>query len=161
MATTTAALTITSNDLVGDALSLSTSNTLYKAGTVEGLDQSTGLNHVYLTATTNIDLFGTLLPSGSTGNVPVYEGKSHWVYIANMSEDETEFLTITIGDKVIGKLYGGTGGGDFMWMPWDHAADSLDGATKHADIELAPSVATGVHVEYAMIHEGHQLATAV
>ena len=160
MATTTAALTITSNDLVGDALSLSTSNTLYKAGTVEGLDQSTGLNHVYLTATTNIDLFGTLLPSGSTGNVPVYEGKSHWVYIANMSEDETEFLTITIGDKVIGKLYGGSGGGDFLWMPWDTAQDT-HANNKHADIELLPSVDTGIHVEYAMIHEGFQLPTAV
>ena len=157
MATTTAALTITSNDLVGDALSLSTSNTLYKVGSTEGLDQATGLNHVYLTATTNVDLFGTLLPSGSTGNVPVYQGKSHWVYIANMSEDETEYCTITIGDKVVGLLYAG----DFLWMPWDHAADALDGATKHADIELAPSVATGMHIEYAMIHEGHQLATAV
>tara|TARA_R100000995_G_C3426530_1_gene96452 strand:- start:145 stop:609 length:465 start_codon:yes stop_codon:yes gene_type:complete len=154
MATTTAALTITSNDLVGDALSLSTSNTLYKAGTVEGLDQSTGLNHVYLTATTNIDLFGAII------DTPAYEGKSHWVYIANMSEDETEFLTITIGDKVIGKLYGGSGGGDFLWMPWDTAEDT-HANNKHADIELLPSVATGMHVEYAMIHEGFQLPTAV
>jgi hypothetical protein len=150
MATTTAALTITSNDLVGDALSLSTSNTLYKAGTVEGLNQSTGLNRVYLTAATNIDLFGAII------DTPAYEGKSHWVYIANMSEDETEFLTITIGDKVIGLLYAG----DFMWMPWDTAADT-DTGNKHADIEVLPSVATGMHVEYAMIHEGFQLPTAV
>ena len=40
MATTTAALTITSTDLVGDALSLSASSTLYKAGTTTGLEQA-------------------------------------------------------------------------------------------------------------------------
>ena len=43
MATTTASLTITSSDLVGDALSLSTANELYKAGTTTGLDQTTGM----------------------------------------------------------------------------------------------------------------------
>ena len=157
MATTTAALTITSNDLVGDALSLSTSNTLYKAGSTDGLDQATGLNHIYLTATTNVDLFGTLVDTGSAPPAATaYEGKSHWVYIANMSTDETEYCTITIGDKVIGLLYGG----DFLWMPWSCAGDT-DTGNKHADIELAPSVATGMRVEYAMIHEGFQLPTAV
>ena len=157
MATTTASLTISSSDLVGDALSLSTSNTLYKAGTVEGLDQATGLNHVYLTAATNVDLFGALIDTGSAPPAATaYEDKSHWVYIANMSEDETEYCTITIGDKVIGRLYAG----DFMWMPWSCSGDT-DGGNKHADIELAPSVATGMHIEYAMIHEGFQLPTAV
>jgi len=153
MATTTAALTITSNDLVGDALSLSTSNTLYKAGTVEGLDQVIGLNHAYLTATTNIDLFGPIV------DAPLYQGKAHWVYIANMSEDETQFFTITIGDKVIGKLYGGSGGGDFLWMPWDTAEDT-HGSNLHADIEVTPSVDTGMRIEYAMVHEGYEFRPA-
>jgi len=157
MATTTASLTITSSDLVGDALSLSASNTLHKAGTTTGLEQATGLTKTYLTAVTPIDLFGTILPSGSTGNVSTYEGKSHWIYISNKSEDETEYATITIGDKVIGRLYAG----DFMWMPWDQATDALDGTTKHADIELAPSVATGMWFEHCMIHEGMQLPTSV
>ena len=157
MATTTAALTITSNDLVGDALSLSTSNTLYKVGSTEGLDQATGLNRVYLTATTNVDLFGALVDAGAAPPAATaYEDKSHWVYIANMSEDESEYLTITIGDKVIGLLFGG----DFLWMPWSCSGDE-HANNKHADVELAPSVATGMHVEYAMIHEGFQLTTAV
>ena len=150
MATTTASLTITSSDLVGDALSLSTTNTLHKAGTTTGLEQSTGLASVYLTATTNVDLFGAIV------DTPAYQGKTHWVYICNKATDETEYATITVGDKVIGRLYAG----DFMWMPWDTAEDS-DSGNKHADIELAPSVATGMHIEYAMFHEGFQLTTAV
>jgi hypothetical protein len=157
MATTTASLTITSSDLVGDALSLSTTNTLHKAGTTTGLEQSTGLARVYFTATTNVDLFGAIVDTGSAPpSSSLYEGKTHWVYICNKSEDETEYATITIGDKVIGRLYAG----DFLWMPWDQAGDT-DTGNKHADIELAPSVATGMYVEYAMFHEGHQLTTAV
>ena len=150
MATTTAALTISSSDLVGDALSLSTSNTLYKTGTTTGLDQTTGLAHVYLTAQTNIDLFGAIV------DTPAYEGKAHWIYICNKSEDANEFVTVTIGDKVIGLLYAG----DWMWMPWDTAADT-HADNKHADIELLPSVATGMRIEYAMIHEGFEHTTAV
>jgi hypothetical protein len=150
MATTTAALTIASSDLVGDALSLSTSKELHKADTTIGLDQTSGLAKTYLTATTNIDLFGAII------DTPAFEGKSHWVYICNKSETSTEYATITVGDKVIGRLYAG----DFMWMPWDHAADT-DTGNKHADIELAPSVATGMWFEYCMIHEGMQLPTAV
>ena len=57
MATTTASLTLSSADLLSDALSLSSTNTLYKAGTTTGLDQTTGLAKVYLDATTNIDIF--------------------------------------------------------------------------------------------------------
>ena len=44
MATVTASLTLSSPDLTGDNLSLSTSSTLTKAGTVTGLDQTTGVS---------------------------------------------------------------------------------------------------------------------
>ena len=154
MATTTAALTISSSDLVGDALSLSTSKELHKADTTIGVDQTSGVACIYLTATTNLDLFGPIVDGGSSG-LP-FEGKSHWVYIRNKSETPTEFATITIGDKVIGRLYAG----DWMFMPWDTAEDT-HGDNKHADIELAPSVATGMGFEYAMFHEGFELTTAV
>ena len=43
MATTTATITLSSADLTGDALSLSTTATLTKAGTVTGLTQFTGV----------------------------------------------------------------------------------------------------------------------
>ena len=87
MATTTAALTITSTDLVGDALSLSTTTTLNKAGNTAGLDQTTGMNVAYLTATAAIDLFPALV-EGSLA----FTGKSSWVYICNKSTDELNML---------------------------------------------------------------------
>ena len=77
MATTTASLTLTSADLFEDNLSISTSNALNKAGTTIGLDQTTGLNRVYLTATTNVDIFTV---PGATK-----DGKKSHVYIANLS----------------------------------------------------------------------------
>ena len=84
MATTTAALTIISTDLVGDALSLSTTTVLNKAGKIEGLDQTTGMNVAYLTSQSAIDLFPALV-EGSLA----FTGKSSWVYICNKSTDET------------------------------------------------------------------------
>ena len=114
MATTTAAITLTSADLLTDALSLSATNTLYKAGTTTGLDQTTGMTKAYLTATTNVDIFPTLI-EGSMA----FAGKSSWVYICNESTDETEYAIITIICNVIGKLYAG----DFLWMPWSQSED--------------------------------------
>ena len=136
MATTTASLSITSSDLFDDSLSISTSNTLRKAGLTEGLDQTTGLNRVYLTATTNVDI---VTVPGAT-----LDGKQNFVYIANLSEIASEYLVVSIGDKVIGRLYAG----DFMWMPWNQQAQHL------SDLEIAPSVATGMWVEHMIIGEG-------
>tara|TARA_R100001594_G_scaffold140938_1_gene186430 strand:- start:683 stop:1120 length:438 start_codon:yes stop_codon:yes gene_type:complete len=136
MATTTASLSITSSDLFDDSLSISTSNTLRKAGLTEGLDQTTGLNRVYLTATTNVDI---VTVPGAT-----LDGKQNFVYIANLSEIASEYLVVSIGDKVIGRLYAG----DFMWMPWNQQAQHL------SDLEIAPSVATGMWVEHMIVGEG-------
>ena len=142
MATTTATLSLTSGDLFDDSLSISTSNTLNKAGTTIGLDQTTGMNKVYLTATTNVDI---ITVPGATK-----DGKKAHMYIANLSEDETEYVVVSIGDKVIGRLYAG----DWMWMPWNQQAAHL------SDIEVAPSVATGMWVEYMVIHEGVVLTSS-
>ena len=136
MATTTASLSITSADLFDDSLSISTSNTLYKAGLTEGLEQTTGLNKAYLTATTPVDI---VTVPGAT-----LDGKQNYVYIANLSEIASEYLVVSIGDKVIGRLYAG----DFMWMPWNQQAQHM------SDIEIAPSVATGMWVEHMIIGEG-------
>jgi len=140
MATTTASLTITSSDLVGDALSLSTTKELHKAGTTTGLDQTTGMAHVYLTATTKLDIF-PVLPAAPAG-----QNKQSWVYICNKSLDETEFITVSIAATDIGLLYAG----DFLWMPWSQIAQK-------ADIEVTPSTgaaAAGINIEYTCIHEG-------
>ena len=142
MATTTASLSLTSADLFEDSLSISTSNALNKAGTTIGLDQTTGLNKIYLTATTNVDI---ITVPGATK-----DGKKSHVYLANLSEDNTEYMVVSIGDKVIGRLYAG----DWMWMPWNQQAAHL------SDIEIAPSVATGMWVEYMIIHEGIVLTSS-
>ena len=135
MATTTASLTLTSTDLFDDSLSISNTSTLYKAGTTIGLDQTTGLTKTYLTATTNIDPFPVVKDATNADE----NGR---VYIANLSEEETEYVIISIGDAVIGRLYAG----DFMWMPWSPKLQHV------SDIELDPSVATGMWVEWMCIH---------
>jgi len=144
MAVTTASLTITSSDLVGDALSLTTTNTLKKANKIEGLDQTTGMNVAYLTSVASIDLFPALV-EGSLA----FTGKSSWVYICNKSTDETEFALITIGGINIGRLYGG----DYLWMPWS-MKESANADNHHGDIELKPSVATGMFFDWICINEG-------
>ena len=154
MATTTAALTITSTDLVGDALSLSTTTTLNKAGKTEGLDQTTGMNVAYLTSTTAIDLFPALV-EGSIA----FTGKSSWVYICNKSTDETEYALVTIGGINIGYLYAG----DYLWMPWS-MKESAHADNHHGDIEIAPSVATGMWFDWICINEGtehHEVDLAI
>ena len=135
MATTTASLTLTSTDLFDDSLSISNTSTLYKAGTTIGLDQTTGLTRTYVTATTQFDPF------------PVVKGVTNAaengrVYIANLSEEITEFITVSIGDAIIGRLYAG----DFLWMPWSPKLQHVN------DLEITPSVATGMHVEFMAIH---------
>ncbi len=152
MATTTASLTITSGDLVGDALSLSTSSTLFKAGTSNGIDQTTGIATVYLTAVTPIDIFPVIMDN--TDVASPFQNKTHWVYICNNSVDETEYVTITICSQVIGRLYAG----DFLWMPWSQQEDG-NAADIHADIELTPSVDTGMFIDWGMFHEGIQYPT--
>ena len=136
MATTTNTLLLESTDLFDDSLSISNTSTCYKAGTTIGLDQTTGLTRLYATATTQFDPFPAV--KGTTN-----ADRNGKVYIANLSEDETEFITVSIGDAVIGRLYAG----DFLWMPWSPKA------TLSSDIEITPSVATGINIEYMAIHD--------
>ena len=135
MATTTASLTLESADLFEDSLSISNTTTLHKAGTTIGLDQTTGLTRTYVTATQQFDPFPVV--KGTTN-----ANENGRVYIANLSEDETEYIIVGIGDAVIGRLYAG----DFMWMPWSPKAQHVN------DIEITPSVATGMFVEFMAIH---------
>ena len=149
MATTTAAITLTSADLLTDALSLSATKTLYKAGSTTGLDQTTGMASVNLKATTVVDIFPQLI-EGSIA----FENKSSWIYICNKSEDETEYITVKICENVIGKLYAG----DFLWMPWS-MRESVNANNHHGDITIAPSVATGMEIEFTCINEGTEYPT--
>jgi hypothetical protein len=132
MATTTANLTLSSGDLTSDALSISATSTLYKAGTTTGLDQVTGLNRkVYAAAQSN----ATLISAGS------YDDNTHnRVYIKNVGTSTTDYFTIELGGSniVLGRLYGG----DWLFVPYEG----------EIDIDIS-STATDMELEYMVIYQ--------
>jgi len=133
MATTTATLTISSADLTSNPLSITTSSTLYKAGTTIGLEQTTGLaKKVYAAAQSNT----TLISAGD------YADDTHSrIYIRNSGSSTTDFFTVTIasGNSVIGRLYGG----DFLFIPYEG----------EEDIDISSST-TNMELEFMVINEG-------
>ena len=136
MATTTAAVTL-SSDLMSANISVSASSTLMKAGTTaDGLDQ---IEYAVVDIPTGdeYDLIATT-PTAT---------KASKLYVKNHSIDETYFVAITQNAQAIGKLYGG----DWMFIP----ADFHDAA---ADIAITSNGGTN-KVEYALFHEGIALTT--
>ena len=133
MATTTATITLSSADLLTDSLSLSSTSTLYDAGTTTGLTQYDsgrveipGDNNIYV-------LLDSTVAAVDKGNR---------VYVANKNTDETHYVIISIDEAVLGRLYGG----DWMFIPWSQA----DAA---ANLEIkAPNEVNAV--EYVIFHEG-------
>ena len=132
MATTTASITISSGDLTGDALSLSSTSTLTKAGSATGLDQTTGVaRKFFATAQTAYNLIAA---------ADYTADKAHKVYIKNTSTSNSEFITVEVGatNLSLGRLYGG----DWCLLPWDGAND--------IDIDTS---AVNMTVEYLVIYE--------
>jgi hypothetical protein len=130
MATTTASITLSSSDLTGDALALSASTTLTKAGTVTGLDQTTGVSRKTYTSSS----IQTLVAKGDYS-----DDKAHKVYIRNTSTVATENLIVTIESQLLGRLYAG----DWCLLPFNG----------DQDIKITPSVATAMTVEFMVIYE--------
>ena len=136
MATTTAAVTLTS-DLLSDNMSVSASTTCMKAGTTaDGLDQME-YGYVDLVTGDEYDLIGAT-PTAT---------KASKLYLKNHSTDETYFIAITQNAQAIGKLYGG----DWMFIP----ADFHDAA---GDIAITANGGTN-KICYALFHEGINLVT--
>ena len=136
----TATLTLTSADIAGDPVNVSKTSTCYKAGLTTPLDETTGLNKIILTTTTNKELYiGTA--AGNDLNAKMY--------ICNKSTTPSEYVTITINAQDIGKLYAG----DWMFIPWSQTDTS-------AQLEIQASVATTMPIEYMLMHEGYDLADA-
>ena len=104
MATTTAALTLTSTDLLTGSLALSTTSTLYN-----GPDFTTGLQRLKVTATSTSS--STLLYTADDFAAIAY------IYIKNTDSTATDYVYVyddtTSGDPVILKL----AGGDWAFMP--------------------------------------------
>lgn len=132
MATTTASINISSGDLTGDALSLSTTSTLTKANSSTGLDQTTGVaRKFFASAQTNFNLIAA---------ADYTAGKAHKVYIKNTSTSNSEFVKVELGSSnlSLGFLYGG----DFMFIPYDGEND--------IDIDTSDANMT---VEFLVIYE--------
>ena len=132
MATTTATITISSSDLTGDALSLSTTATLTKANSASGLDQTTGVaRKFFASAQANTTLIAA---------ADYTAGKAHKVYIKNTSTSNSEYVKVEMGasNLSVGFLYGG----DWMFMPYDGEND--------IDIDTSDANMT---VEFLVIYE--------
>jgi len=137
MATTTAAVTLTS-DLLSDNMSVSASTTCMKAGTTaDGLDQME-YGYVDLVTGDEYDLIA---------NTPTAT-KASKLYLKNHSTDETYFIAITQNSQAIGRLYGG----DWMFIP----ADFHDAA---GDIAITANGGTN-KICYALFHEGITLVAS-
>ena len=135
MATTTAAVTLTS-DLLSDALSVSTTTTCMKAGTTaDGLDQ---MDTGYIEIATG-DVYD-ILDATALGL-----DKANKVYICNESTDETYYIIVTVKATVLGRLYAG----DWMFIPWG-AGDAT------SDIGLEAITGTN-KVTCTLFHEGRTL----
>tara|TARA_R100001510_G_scaffold10117_1_gene7773 strand:+ start:171 stop:575 length:405 start_codon:yes stop_codon:yes gene_type:complete len=133
MATTTAAITLTSTDLLSDSLSLSTTATLTKAGGAVGLDQTSGLGRKTTTATSTFTLFD---------GADYTAAKAHKLYLKNTSTTDSEYYTLVVNSEEIGRLYAG----DWAFLPYSASADTND-------IKLTPSVGTTMTLEYMLIFE--------
>jgi hypothetical protein len=134
MATTTAAVTL-SSDLLSDNMSVNATTTCMKAGTTaDGLDQ---MEYGYLEVATGdeYDLIATT-PTAS---------KASKLYLKNHSTDETYYIAVTQNAQAIGRLYGG----DWMFIP----ADFHDAA---GDIAITANGGTN-KICYALFHEGTTL----
>ena len=113
MATTTATITLSSADLTGDALALSSTATLTKGGTLTGLDQTTGVARKFFAAAqANTNLIAA---------ADYTAGKAHKVYIKNTSTTAGEFIKVELGSSnlSLGFLYAG----DWLFMPYDGEND--------------------------------------
>ena len=131
MATTTAAVTL-SSDLLSDAMSVSATTTCMKAGTTaDGLDQME-YGYVEIASGTAYDIIG---------NTPT-ASKASKLYVKNHSIDETYYISVVLDAQAIGKLYGG----DWMLIP-GHLKATV------GDVTVKPSVATKMSAEFMVFFE--------
>ena len=141
MATTTAAITLTSTDIMDSSLSISNTSTLYTAGTNTGLVETTGLARKKFASSSNIILLDHGLTSGIAADVTA--DKSAKVYIRNINArgDGSKFVNILLAAVEIGRLYGG----DWMLIPWSGGSGK--------DIEFTASDTTETTLEYTCFYE--------
>jgi|TARA_R100000081_G_C4689973_1_gene101968 hypothetical protein len=140
MATTTASITLSSSDIMDNAVSISNTATLTNQGTDTGMTKTTGLTRLITSATSNV----VLIDSGASGGVQTQEtftkGK---IFIQNINDrgDGTKYVTILLQAAEIGRLYGG----DWAFFPFEGGAGN--------DVEITPSSTTETTLEYIVFYE--------
>ena len=135
MATTTAAITLASTDMMDNAISISNTATLTTAGTATGLTETTGLARRKFASSSKVDLV-------TIANTDIPTDKSTKIFIRNTNaRDSSKYVIILLNSQEIGRLYGG----DWMFMPL------LGGSGE--DIEIDPSDTTETIIEYMVFFE--------
>jgi len=142
MATTTATITLASTDLLSDSLSLSSTSTLYDAGTTTGLTQ--------------YDMGRVVVPSSDTNSILIDataagDDKAARVYVANKNTDEAHYVVISMNGTTIGRLYSG----DWMFIPWSQTDAAAD-----VEVYCPAALSTTCIVEYAVFHQGKTFTAA-
>ena len=130
MATTTATIILSSDDLLSDELALSTTATLTQAGNSTGVTGTGGLGRKKLAS-------GHAQYTLFDGSDYAADG-AHKLYLKNTSTTASEYFAIDINSERMGKLYAG----DWAFFPWDANA-----ATN--DIKIDPS-ADNMVLEYML-----------
>ena len=146
MATTTATVSISSNDLQkGTNLSINASSTLMKGGLTTGLTQmETGVMDI----PTLIEFrLGPLATQAGPVADNVHDIAS-FLYICNKSTDDTYWIDWGINDLMMGRLYAG----DWMFIPWSAALDA-------DEIEIQANTGTN-SIEWAFFNSTVALPTA-
>ena len=151
MATTTASFSLSSSDILSQAISLSTTATLYKGDTTAtGLEQM-NYHRAIIPTGTNFTLIQESAALNTNG--------SNYVYIINKNTDVTDYVVVSIRSEVIGRLYAG----DWMFIPYSDATTATAGVDdpsgNDSDIEIQAYTHDCI-IEYAMFHDGETLLTA-
>ena len=129
MATTTAQIVISSTDLLSATLTINNTRTLKQSGGTD-IAETTGL---------------AITKAGNTSIYTVYDAskfaddEAAKVYIRNNDTTHANYVTITLGSQVLGRLYGT----DWALIPWD-CTDDFKVTNNNS----------GTSIEHMLFHEG-------
>ena len=144
MATTTAAITLTSSDLLTNALALSASMTLYQGGTTATGLEEFRMERFKIATGTQFDVIEATTAATEDAN---------YIYLINKNTDPTHYVIISLWDVVVGRLYAG----DWMFIPWDADTVAVGAGGSALEIEALVAVAT---IEYCLFHNGETRNTS-
>ena len=140
MATTTATVNITSQDLTpGMPLNINASSTLMQTGTTTGLELMDMGAGQLTEASADDQLFKSLGTADS----------ANYVYICNNSTNTDHYMTVTINATLIGNL----GSGEWLFMPWN-CSDAA------AEIEVQAEPSGTIDYTYAIFKSAWTLPAA-